>query len=319
MSHRQKLIVILGPNASGKSALAVALARQFNGEIISADSRQVYRGMNIGTGKITKKEMQGIPHYLLDIASPKKRFTVAQYKKLALAAIKKIRQKNKIPIICGGTGFYIQAVADDLAIPEVKPDFKLRAQLEKKTTRELFNELRKLDSNRAKTIDSKNPRRLIRALEIVLKTGKPVPPLKSPLTPPKGGEQKFPPFREGWGGFDTFFLGVKKSPEELKKLIHKRLQKRLRQGMIKEVKNLRASGLSWKRLDGFGLEYRWISKFLQKKISYQEMMARLQKDIEHYAKRQMTWFKKDKRIRWVKNKNQADRIVKKFVRLSSRA
>ena len=120
MSTKPKIIVVLGPNASGKSALAVEVARKYNGEVISADSRQVYRGMDLGTGKITKKEMAGVPHYLLDVASPRQRFTVAQYKKLALAAIKKIRRQNKLPIICGGTGFYIQAVADNISIPEVK-------------------------------------------------------------------------------------------------------------------------------------------------------------------------------------------------------
>jgi len=144
---KKKLIVILGPTSSGKSDLAVKLAQKFNGEVISADSRQVYKGMNIGTGKITKKEMKGIPHHLLDVASPKKRFTVAQYQKLALAAINKIYseqnaqyigrtaryKKGKIPILCGGTGFYIQAVVEGIAIPKVKPDWKLRKILKKKS------------------------------------------------------------------------------------------------------------------------------------------------------------------------------------------
>jgi len=295
MEKNTKLVVILGPTASGKSDLAVALAKKFNGEIISADSRQVYKGMNLGTGKITKKEMQGIPHYLLDVASPKKRFTVAQYKKLALAAIKKIQKKNKIPIICGGTGFYIQALTDDISIPEIKPDLKLRARLEKKSVLELFAELKKFDPNRAKTIDPSNPRRLIRALEIIYKTGQAVPELK--IKPQ----------------FDALFIGIKKSIPELKKLIRKRLIKRLHQGMIEEVNNLRKYGLSWKRLDNFGLEYRWIAKFLQKKISYQELIAKLQKESEHYAKRQMTWFKRDERIEWIANKNQAQKIVKLFL------
>jgi tRNA dimethylallyltransferase len=295
MSKKQKIIVVLGPNASGKSKLAVELAKKFNGEIISADSRQVYRGMDIGTGKITRKEMAGIPHYLLDVASPRQRFTVAQFKKLALAAIEKIRRKNKIPIICGGTGFYIQAVTNNISIPEVKPDLKLRANLEKKPAQELFSRLKNFDPNRAASIDRFNKRRLVRALEIVLKTGKSVPRLKS--TPQ----------------FVTLFIGIKKPPAELKKLIHTRLLKRLRQRMIKEVWNLRETGLSWKRLDSFGLEYRWISRYLQKKITRQEMIFRLQKDIEHYAKRQMTWFKRDKRIRWIKNVGRAKKLIERFI------
>lgn len=292
---KPKVIVVLGPNASGKSSLAVLLAKKFNGEIISADSRQVYHDMNIGTGKITKKEMQSIPHYLLNVASPRQRFTVAQYKKLALSAIKKIRRKNKVPIICGGTGFYIQSITDNIFIPEVEPDLKLRSKLEKKSTHELFTRLKKLDPNRAKTIDCSNPRRIIRALEIIYKTGKSVPKLKPEPQ------------------FNVLFIGVKKSPPKLKKLILTRLLKRLRQGMIKEVKNLRKSGLSWKRLDDLGLEYRWIAKYLQKKMEYREMVSRLQKDIEHYAKRQMTWFKKDRRIKWVTSQQQTKNAVKKFL------
>ncbi|PIZ71593.1 MAG: hypothetical protein COY11_01125, partial [Candidatus Portnoybacteria bacterium CG_4_10_14_0_2_um_filter_44_20] len=201
----KKLIVILGPTASGKSDLAVEIALRLgsgqarkkygiNGaEIISADSRQVYKGMDIGSGKITpdtknssnfstgqaKKKYifthKGIPHYCIDVASPKRRFTVAQYQKLAQKAIKSIWRQNKVPILCGGTGLYIQSIVDDLVIPEVPPDAKLRAKLEKLSTDELFEKLKKLDPRRAENIDRHNRRRLIRALEIVIKTGKPVP------------------------------------------------------------------------------------------------------------------------------------------------
>ena len=327
-----KLIVILGPTASGKSELAVKIAEKFNGEIISADSRQIYKGMDIGTGKMTpdtknssnsraaakggeedlssstfstrqaKKKYifthKRIPHYCIDVASPKKRFTVVQYRKLTLKAIDEILKKGKIPILCGGTGFYIQAVVDGIVIPEVKPDRKLREKLEKKTTEELFNRLKKLDPKRAKTIDKKNRRRLIRALEIVIKTKKPVPALKkNPLAYP------------------VLILGIKKEKAELKNLIKKRLLRRLKkQGMIEEIKNLRQSGISWQRLEEFGLEYRFVAQYLQKKINYSEMINLLQKEIEHFAKRQMTWFKRDKRINWIKNENQVKKLVKKFLK-----
>jgi len=293
---QNKIITILGPTASGKSDLAVKLAKKFNGEVISADSRQVYKGMNIGTGKITKREMKGVPHYLLDVALPKTKFNVAKYQKLTKIAINKIFKKNKIPIICGGTGFYIQSVIDGIIIPEVKPDWKLRAKLEKKLPEELYRMLKKLDSKRSKAIDKKNPRRLIRAIEIIMKTKKAVPELK--LNP-------FP--------YPILIIGVKKSKEELKKLIHERLVKRLKKGMIAEVKNLRKSGVSWKRLDSFGLEYRWIARFLQHKITKEEMIKKLQKDIEHFTKRQMTWFKRDKRIKWIEKYQQAEKLVKKFL------
>ncbi len=319
---KDKIIVILGPTSSGKSDLTVKIALRFNAEIISADSRQIYRGLDIGTGKITKKEMRGIPHYLLDVASPKQRFTVARYKKLAQAAIKKIRAKNKLPILCGGTGFYIQALIDDLNIPAVKPDLKLRTKLEKKTTEELFGELKKLDPRRAKEIDRHNPRRLIRALEIIMTTGQPVPPLPSVIP----GLTKLVPYliREnpgpgsrikcGMTNNNVLFLGIKKSRPELARRIKIRLQKRLKQGMIKEVRNLRRRGLSWKKLDDLGLEYRWIAKYLKKEIGYQEMVTRLQKEIEHYAKRQMTWFKRDKRIKWLKNYQEIGKETIKFLK-----
>lgn len=292
---QQKIIVVLGPTASGKSDLAVEIAKKFNGEVISADSRQIYRGMDIGTGKITKKEMQGIPHYLLNVVSPRRRFTVAQYRQKALKAIDKISKKNRVPIICGGTGFYIQTLVDGLVIPEVEPDLKLRKRLEKETIENLFNKLKKLDPQRAKNIDSKNKRRLIRALEIVLKTGRPVPKLK---TQPQ---------------FKVLFLGIKKSQEKLEKLIKKRLLKRLKQGMVEEIKKLKRCGLSWKKLDDFGLEYRYVSKCLQGKLSKEEMIERLQKEIEHYAKRQMTWFKRDKRIRWINSYKETENLIKEFL------
>jgi len=292
----KKIIVVLGPTASGKSDLAVKLARKFNGEIISADSRQVYRGMDIGTGKITKKEMQSIPHYLLDIVSPKKRFDVVQYRNLAIKTIDKIFRKGKVPILCGGTGFYIQAVIDGIIIPEVKPDWQLRKKLEQLTTDQLLNRLKKLDPSRTKTIDKKNRRRLIRALEIIIKTKRSVPVLKKNPLP-----------------YPVFMLGIKKEKTELKKLIKKRLLKRLKEGMIEEVKKLHKSGVSWKRLEEFGLEYRFVAQYLQKKLAYNEMINLIQKEIEHYTKRQMTWFKRDERIKWIKNYKQAEKLVKNFL------
>ncbi len=308
----KKLIVIVGPTSSGKTALSIKLAKKFRGEVISADSRQVYKGMDIGTGKITKKEMKGIPHHLLDIASPKRKFTVVQYQKLALKAINKIYRKNKTPFLVGGTGFYIQAVADGIIIPEVKPDWKLRTELEKKNTQELFKILKKLDPKRAKSIDKNNRRRLIRALEIVIKTKRPVPPLK----------KKKPQF-------EVLMIGIKKNPTELKKLINQRLIKRLRGGMIAEVKRLKKSGLSWKRLEEFGLEYRYVARYLftlqnfskknlggQGKINYEEMKEKIQKESEHFAKRQMTWFKRDKRIHWIKSHKETEKLVKDFLSIT---
>jgi tRNA dimethylallyltransferase len=308
MENSKRLIVILGPTSSGKSELAVKLALRFNsgqakkrfgingGEIVSADSRQIYRGMDIGTGKITKKEMKSVPHHLLGIASPKRRFTVTQYKKLALQAINRILKKDKVPILCGGTGFYIQAVVDGITIPEVKPDWLLRSDLDKLGIEELFEKLKKLDPKRAKNIDKNNKRRLIRALEIVIKTKKPVPILrKNPLPYP------------------VLILGIKKEGEELKGLIEKRFFKWLKQGLIKEVKNLKKSGLSWKKIEDFGIHYRAVSQYLQNKITCQEMIENSLTELKNYAKRQMTWFKKDGRIHWIKNYKEAEKLTKEFL------
>ncbi|MEK7123259.1 MAG: tRNA (adenosine(37)-N6)-dimethylallyltransferase MiaA, partial [Patescibacteria group bacterium] len=172
-----KIIVILGPTASGKSEMAVKIAKKFRGEIISADSRQIYKGIDVGTAKIAKKEMKGIPHHLLDVVSPDKILTLAQYQKQTLAAIKKILKKGKLPIICGGTGLYIQAMVDNLRIPEVPPNPKIRAKIEKEIARNglaaIYKKLLKLDPECEKFIDPKNPRRIIRALEVCLITKKP--------------------------------------------------------------------------------------------------------------------------------------------------
>lgn len=279
MKNKPKIIVIVGPTASGKSSLAVLLAKKFNGEIISADSRQVYKGLDIGTGKVTKKEMAGIPHHLLNVANPAKQFNVEDFKKLGEIAIADIVKRGKIPIIVGGTGFYIEALIHNVILPEVKPDPKLREKLGELSVEQLFKMLRKIDPLRAKTIDPKNSHRLIRAIEIAKTLGK-VPPIK-----------KSKPF-------DTFFIGIQIDPEILKERINERLLARTKQGMVTEAKKLHAKGLSWKRMNGLGLEYRYLALHLQGKLSKQEMIEKLKTEIWHYAKRQMTWFKKDKEIVW---------------------
>jgi tRNA dimethylallyltransferase len=299
---KEKIIVVLGPTSSGKSDLAVALAKKYNGEVISADSRQVYIGMNLGTGKITKKEMANIPHHLLDVANPKvspdspNGFTVAKYQKLAFEAIKKILAKGKLPIICGGTGLYIQTLVDNLIIPEVKPNQKLRKELEKKSITELASILKKLDTRRWREIDKNNPRRLIRAIEIATELGK----------VPKLGPNPNP-------NYQFIQIGLNPGPKILRARIHARLLKRLRSGMIGEVRRLHEQGVSWKKLENFGLEYRYIAYFLQNKMNKSEMLEKLEYEINQYAKRQMTWFKRDTRIHWFTSQQKALAGVEKLL------
>ncbi len=286
-SIKNKIIVILGPTASGKSELAVKLAHKIKSEIISADSRQVYKGMNIGTGKLSKKEMKGIPHHCLDIVSPKKIFTVLDFKKHAEKAIKDIFNRGKTPIICGGTGFYICAITGDINIPEIKPNWKLRKQLEKKSTEQLFKTLKKLDPKRAKNIDAKNPRRLIRAIEITKAGIKFFNSRRGRAIREANGVKELKKLIPVYN-----FIGIKLPEKELKKRIEKRVKKMFRDGLLNEIKKLRKQELSWKRIYELGFEYKYPALLLQGKISKTEILDKMLLENWHYAKRQMTWFKK---------------------------
>lgn len=275
-----KLIAIIGPTASGKSTLAVEIARLVGGEIISADSRQIYTGLDIGTGKITKREMRGVPHHLLDVANPKRTMSVVQYERLATCAIKDILKRSKVPIICGGTGQYVDAVLTSASFPEVPPNIALRRKLEKLSTEELFKKLKTLDPERAETIDAKNPRRLIRAIEIASVLGS--VPARTPATP----------------RYNTLYIGLTLPKEELVERIHTRLIARMRRGMVAEARRLHEQGLSWKRMDSLGLEYRFLAQFLQNRITRAQMLDLIDIASQQYAKRQMVWFKRNKDIKW---------------------
>lgn len=284
---KSKVIVILGQTATGKSDLAVKIAlrlrsgsstQKTGSEIISADSRQVYKELNIGTGKISKKEMRGVKHHMLDIVSPQKKFTVVEYQKKAIYAMADIIKRGKVPIICGGTGFYIDAITKGVIFPEVPPNLKLRKSLEKETTQKLLKILEKLDKNRAKDIKNKNEMnnkfRLIRAIEIAKALGK--VPHHTEVLPP----------------YEFIKIGLYLPKEKLKQKIEKRVKRMFEDGLLKEIKKLKKPahrggyGVSQKRLKELGFEYNnpTIEKVVQESIKY--------------AKRQITWFKRDKEIKW---------------------
>ncbi len=286
----------MGQTATGKSALAIEIARKINGEIISADSRQVYKGLDIGTGKISKKEMWGIPHHLLDVILPKKVFSVGDFQKMTKLAIANIVTRGKVPIICGGTGFYIDAITKGIVFPEVPPNVKLRNKLMTKSAIALFVTLKKLDPERAKNIDPKNKVRLIRAIEIAKYLGK-VPPIKYQHRGTLCLTQGSPVLE-----YKFIKIGLRLPPEELKRKIEKRVKKMFQQGLLEEIKKLKRSGISNKRLQELGFEY------------WQPTEEKVISETLKYAKRQMTWFKRDKEIKWfdASEKNLFKKVLVKF-------
>ncbi len=295
MSKNPKLIVIVGPTASGKSELAVNLAKKLNGEIISADSRQIYRGLDIGTAKPTKKEMRGIPHHLMDVAGPEKVFTVFDFKKLAEKKIQETVRRGKIPIIVGGTGFWIDALVFDMEFPRVLPNQKFRRELSKKSAAELLEILRKLDPYRAKTVEQKNPRRLIRAIEITRALGY-VPKLFKKESP-----------------YNVLWIGLNPKEKLLKKRIARRADTMITRGLIQETKKLLKGGVGKKRIRELGFEYRAALNYIEGKISRKEFHSDIMKETRQYTRRQMVWFKKNKEIHWLANPAQAGKLTKYFL------
>jgi tRNA dimethylallyltransferase len=295
-----KLVVLLGPTASGKSGLGITLAQRFSGEIISADSRQVYRGLDIGTAKVTPAEQSLVPHHLLDVADPREVYTVAQFQRDAIAAINGILKRSHHPFLVGGSPHYIQAVVDNLDIPHIEPQPELRAQLEKRPLPELMEQLEELDPRTAATIDRQNPRRIIRALEVCLISGKPFSQQRTMSEPL----------------YQSLVLGIEWPREVLYRRIDTRIDERMQQGMVQEVQRLLDEGISHQRLEALGLEYRYISRLLLGAFeSEDEMVQRLKFAIHDFTRRQLTWFRKEKRIVWIHGGNceQAEDIVRDFL------
>ncbi len=306
-----KLVVVCGPTASGKTDLTIALAKQFNGEIISADSRQIYKEMDIATAKPIRVEsrklkvessdngeylIDDIPHYLLDIISPDDSFTLSDYKEQAQKAINEIIKKGKTPFLVGGTGLYIKAIVDNLEIPKVEPNLALRKELENKKQEDLILMLKENDPDAFEKIDLQNPRRVLRALEVVLSTG------ESFLKQQKKGKPLY----------DVLQLGIKVDKENLHSRINSRCEKMIEVGLIQEAKRL-AQKYSWELPSMSGIGYRQMRDYIEGKMSLDEALDWLKIDTRHYAKRQMTWFKKDERIIWIENEKQAQKKLEEFL------
>lgn len=293
-----KLIAIIGPTASGKTDLAIFLAKKFGGELISADSRQVYRGMDIGTGK-----NKSYPQHLIDICDPNEQYTVAQFQKDAYRVIYDIFKGGKVPILVGGTGLYIDAVLKGYRIP--KTSLSLRQELEKLSDKDLLVQLKGYDPVAYQRIDHHNRRRILRALEASIVNRRP-----------------FSMYQAKKPKFETLIIGIDHPRQELYRRIDERVDKRIREGMIEEIEGLLNSGVSYEKLQGFGLEYRFISQYLKATSDKQqatsdelkkEMIQNLKFKIHTFARRQLTWFRRNKEINWIRTPKQAVELVKKFL------
>lgn len=306
MEKKPKVIVILGPTSSGKTKMGVDLAYRNNGEIVSADSRQVFKGMDVGTGKDLDEYVvkgKNIPYHLIDVVSPNTEFHLSRYKELAEEAIDDILRRNKVPIIVGGTGLYLQSVIDNFGLSSVKPDKELRDRLEELTAEELFSELQgvnKVFANKLNNSERGNKRRLIRYIEIT-----------------KQGIDNV--IKKKNKRFDSLVIGIETSKDVLWKRIKSRLIEMVgREEMIEEVRGLRKKGVTWKRLDDFGLEYRYAARYLQGKLELDEMIEKLNIAIRQYSKKQKSWFKRwekqGQKIHWVKDIKEANNLVDKFIK-----
>lgn len=309
MTGDNKVIVILGTTASGKTGLGIELARNFKGEIVSADSRQVYRGLDIGTGKDLPDYEKGgerVSYHLIDVVDPCERFSVADFQKRAFVAMDDIIVRNKVPIVVGGTGQYLEALVDNYVLSETRPDEVLRQELEKKGIDELYEMilgLNKIFASKINDRDKKNKRRLIRYVEVLNASKGHFEPLKRPR------ESKY----------EFLILGLTWPKEILAERIDKRLKERLeKEDMVGEVQGLEREGVSFERLEEFGLEYRYIAQYLKDELEYDEMVERIARESKKFAKRQMTWYRRwekmGRKINWIKNISEAKELVKKFLK-----
>jgi tRNA dimethylallyltransferase len=277
-----QLVVILGTNASGKSDLGIRLARHFGGQVVSADSRQVYRGLDLGTGKITPAQTAGVRHHLLDVAEVSETYSLARFQRAAYDAIDGITAGGALPFLVGGTGLYVSAIVEGYQLADVPPNEPLRAELEPLPLPQLVARLEQADPDAARGIDRQNPRRLIRAIELAAAGhGHAAARQKSPR-------------------YDCLQLGLTWPRPILAERIEKRLGERLAGGLLDEVAGLRAHGVSDLRLEKLGLEYRYVSRYLRGELgTLENLRVQLGTAIRQFAKEQLTWFRRDGRIHWL--------------------
>ncbi len=300
-TYKPKIIAVVGPTASGKTALGIALAKKFDGEIVSADSRQIYRGMDIGTAKPTEAERGAIPHHLIDVKDPDEDYTVAEYKTDAINAMNDILSRGHIPVLVGGTGLYVTTVLENLDVPKTQADPKLRAEIEKNIARDglaaVFKKLIALDPEAAYVVDPKNPRRVVRALEVAISTGIPFTAQRTKSDPL----------------FNALAIGIDPPPELLRDRINRRVDAMIREGLMNETATLvKQYGQTPAAFDAIG--YREIVDHLHGDLSLEVAVASIKLNTWHYAKRQMTWFKKNRSVRWIRNPSEALLLAQDFLK-----
>ncbi len=278
---KNKVIAVVGATASGKSAYAVELAKKLNGEIISADSRLVYRGMNIGTAKPTVQEMQGIPHYMIDIVEPEFNYSAGLYAKQAKEHVFDILSRGKVPIVAGGTGLYFRILLENYDLPDIKPDYALRNELAKLNFEELADILKNLDKDALLSLEKNDKKKLIRYIEIVKLTG-------LPLSKARGVKEQ---------DFDVEWIGLNFPREELYDRINRRVDLMVEQGLVEETEYLlKKHGRIMNITDTIG--YREITSYLDGILTLEEAKDKLKQNTRNYAKRQLTWFRKNENIMW---------------------
>ena len=287
---KKPLIVLTGPTAVGKTSLSISLAKAVNGEIISADSMQVYKGMDIGSAKIRKEEMQGVTHYLVDILEPEEEFHIVKFQELAKAAMEEIYAKGKIPILVGGTGFYIQAVTRDIDFTQAEQETSYREELEQfakeKGAEYLHEKLREVDSKSAENIHANNVKRVIRALEFYHQNGTPISEHNE--------EQK-----QQTSPYNLAYFVLTAPREILYERIDRRVDQMMEEGLLEEVKFLRERGCHRGMVSMQGLGYKEILAYLEGEYPFEEAVRILKRDTRHFAKRQLTWFRREQDVIWV--------------------
>ena len=300
----QKIVVIEGPTASGKTDLGIQLARQFKGEVISADSRQIYKHLDIGTAKPVPDDagtgfsVQGIPHHLMDCIELDEPYSMQLFKDQVVAAAQDIAERGNVPFLVGGTALYIKAIVDNFDVPRVEPNVVLRAKFEQEDAATLYKRLQLLDSDAAALTGPDNKRRIIRALEVIVQTGLPF------------SQQR----QKGEPLFTVLEIGIAVAPEVLRERIDRRVDEQIERGLVAEVEGLLAAGYRPNLPALSAVGYKEIIAYLQGTITQERAIALIKRNVRYYARKQMQWFSRNPRVNWVQNATEAAALVRQFLK-----